>query len=410
MGISLLVAKKFIKSKNKKTFINFLSLISTITIIIGTASMIIVLSVFNGLEDVLISIYAEFDPEIKIESKLNRDFKQTNYSEISKIKNVKTITGVLENKGLITLDDNQIVSNIKGVDLSFVEQGRIKNKLIEGDFYFKKNNIDYAIVGRGIKYSLGIKANNAFQNLKVYALKNKIVLKPNTINNSLYKSKSLKTSGVFAIENNFDNNFIFTSLEFAQNLFNKKNYVSYYEIKVYDKSLLKNTKNQIKKIVGEEYSVLMLNEQREGLYKILKTEKLVVYLVFGLIITLSSFNIFFLLSMMAIEKKKEISVIYALGGATKQIKKIFIFQGIIIGLQGAIVGSIIGILICYIQDHFGIISINMSSSIIENYPVKIIYKDIFLVGLIVTFISAFSSIIPAIYASKYKNFLELNQK
>jgi lipoprotein-releasing system permease protein len=120
MGISLLVAKKFIKSKNKKTFINFLSLISTITIIIGTASMIIVLSVFNGLEDVLKSIYAEFDPEIKIESKLNRDFKQTNYSEISKIKNVKTITGVLENKGLITLDDNQIVSNIKGVDLSFV--------------------------------------------------------------------------------------------------------------------------------------------------------------------------------------------------------------------------------------------------------------------------------------------------
>ena len=410
MGFSLLVAKKFIKSKNKRTFINFLSLISTVTIIIGTASMIIVLSVFNGLENVLKSIYAEFDPEIKIESKISKDFKNIYYSEIYKLKNVKTITGVLENKGLLTLEGNQVVSNIKGVDTSFIKQGRIKNKLIEGDFYFKKNNMDYAVVGRGIKYSLGIKANNAFQNLKVYALKNKIILKPSVINNSLYETQSLKISGVFAIENNFDNNFIFTSLEFAQTLFNKKNYLSSYEIKVHDKSLIKKTKNQINNIVGKKFNVLLLDQQREGLYKILQTEKLVVYLVFGLIITLSSFNIFFLLSMMAIEKKKEISIIYALGGTENQIKKIFLFQGIIIGLQGAIIGSIIGILICYIQDNFGIISINMSSSIIENYPVKIIYKDVFLVGLIVAFISALSSIIPAKYASKYKNSLELNQK
>ena len=410
MGFSLFVAKKFIKSKNKRTFINFLSLISTITIIIGTASMIIVLSVFNGLEEVLKSIYAEFDPEIKIESNLSKDFKNIHYSKISKLRNVKTITGVLENKGLLTLDDKQIVSNIKGVDTSFIGQGRIKNKLIEGEFYFKKNNMDYAVVGRGIKYSLGIKANNAFQNLKVYALKDKIVLKPNTINSSLYNSKSLKTSGVFAIENNFDNNFIFTSLEFAQNLFNKTNYISSYEIKLYDKSLIPKTKNQINEMLGKEFNVLLLDQQREGLYKILKTEKLVVYLIFGLIITLSSFNIFFLLSMMAIEKKKEISIIYALGGASRQINKIFIFQGIIIGLQGAIIGSIIGILMCYIQDNYGIISINMTSSIIENYPIKIIYKDVFIVGIIVTFISTLSSIIPAKYASKYKNLLELNRK
>ena len=126
--------------------------------------------------------------------------------------------------------------------------------------------------------------------------------------------------------NNFDNNFIFTSLDFAQKLFNKKDKVSSYEIKVHNKSTAKKTANQIQQIIGPSFNVLTTEQQRAGLYKILQTEKFVVYLVFGLIIILSSFNIFFLLSMMAIEKKKEISVIYALGGNKNQIKKIFIFS------------------------------------------------------------------------------------
>ena len=410
MSFSLFVAKKFINSNKKKTFINFLSLLSTITLIIGTASMIIVLSVFNGLEEVLKSIYADFDPEIKIENKTKQYFDDLFSEKISTINNVKTISGVLENKGLITLNDNKVVAKIKGVSPSFIDQNRIQKNLVEGEFYFKKNNLDYAVVGRGIKYALAIRSNNNFQNLKVFALKETSKLKPGLLNTGLYESKSLKTSGVFAIENNFDNNFIFTSLDFAQKLFNKKDKVSSYEIKVNNKSTAKKTANQIQQIIGPSFNVLTIEQQRAGLYKILQTEKFVVYLVFALIIILSSFNIFFLLSMMAIEKKKEISVIYALGGKKSQIKKIFIFQGIIIAIKGVLFGTFIGCLICYLQDTFGLISINLSSSIIENYPVKIIYNDVLLVALIVLFISSISSTIPANYASKYENFLDLNKK
>jgi len=383
MSFSLFIAKKFIHSNKKKTFINFLSLLSTITLIIGTASMIIVLSVFNGLEEVLKSIYADFDPEIKIENKTKKYFDDLFSKKIANINNVKTISGVLENKGLIMLNDNKVVAKIKGVSPSFIDQNRIQKNLVEGEFYFKKNNLDYAVVGRGIKYALAIRSNNNFQNLKVFALKETSELKPGILNTGLYESKSLKTSGVFAIENNFDNNFIFTSLDFAQ---------------------------QIQQIMGPSFNVLTIEQQRAGLYKILQTEKFVVYLVFTLIIILSSFNIFFLLSMMVIEKKKAISVIYALGGKKNQIKKIFIFQGIIIAIKGVLFGTFIGCLICYLQDTFGLISINMSSSIIENYPVKIIYNDVLLVALIVIFISSISSIIPANYASKYENFLNLNKK
>ena len=372
--------------------------------------MIIVLSVFNGLEEVLKSIYADFDPEIKIENKTKEYFDDLFYKKISNINNVNTISGVLENKGLITLNDNKVVAKIKGVSPSFINQNRIQKNIIEGEFYFKKNNLDYAVVGRGIKYALAIRSNNNFQNLKVFALKETSKLKPGLLNKSLYESKSLKTSGVFAIENNFDNNFIFTSLEFAQKLFNKKDKVSSYEIKVNNKSTIKKTANQIQQIIGPSFNVLTIEQQRAGLYKILQTEKFVVYLVFALIIILSSFNIFFLLSMMAIEKKKEISVIYALGGKKNQIKKIFIFQGIIIAIKGVLLGTFVGCLICYLQDTFGLISINMSSSIIENYPIKIIYNDVLLVALIVVFISSISSTIPANYASKYENFLDLNKK
>ena len=174
--------------------------------------MIVVLSVFNGLEEVLKSIYADFDPEIKIENKTNKYFDDLFSKKISNINNVKTISGVLENKGLITLNDNKVVAKIKGVSPSFIDQNRIQKNLVEGEFYFRKNNLDYAVVGRGIKYALAIRSNNDFQNLKVFALKETSKLKPGVLNTSLYESKSLKTSGVFAIENNFDNNFIFTSL------------------------------------------------------------------------------------------------------------------------------------------------------------------------------------------------------
>ena len=216
-----------------------------------------------------------------------RDFKCLN------VGNVDAVSAIIENKVILQNEGKEVVSYLKGVDQNFINQNRIKNNVTEGQFVFTIDDVDYAVIGRGIKYSLGIKTNSEFQNIKVYSLNEEKSLKPTLIQQKIYNEDFLKPSGVFAIESGFDNNYIFTSLSFAQNLFNKTNKISSYEVMVKDKKILKKTKEDLKRILGGKFSVKTEIEQREGLYKILKTEKLVVYFVFFIILFLSAINIFF---------------------------------------------------------------------------------------------------------------------
>ena len=167
------------------------------------------------------------------------------------------------------------------------KQNRIKNNLTEGDFIFNKNSLDHGIIGRGIKYSLGTNVNSNFQSITVFALNQNINLNPNSLSKKLYNKKPLKVGGVFAIESGFDNNYIFTSLGFAQNLLNKNNKISAYEVSLNNKSQSEDAKEIIKNTLGDKFKVSTDLEQREGLYKILKSEKLVVYFVFFIVLLLS---------------------------------------------------------------------------------------------------------------------------
>ena len=239
MGFSLITAIRLIFSKKKKTFINFLSYISIIALSIGTAAMIVVLSVYNGLENTLKSIYQDFDSEIKIEKVDSKYFENLEREKILNVGNVDAVSAIIENKVILQNEGKEVVSYLKGVDQNFINQNRIKNNVTEGQFVFTIDDVDYAVIGRGIKYSLGIKTNSEFQNIKVYSLNEEKSLKPTLIQQKIYNEDFLKPSGVFAIESGFDNNYIFTSLSFAQNLFNKTNKISSYEVMVKDKKILK---------------------------------------------------------------------------------------------------------------------------------------------------------------------------
>ena len=404
MRLSLLIAIRYIFSKKRKTFINFLSYFSVASLSVGTAAMIIVLSVFNGLENTLKSIYEDFDADLKIKNINQKYFNNDLREKILSVEGVESVSGVLENKALLQHDEKEVVCFIKGVDNNFAKQERIVNNITDGSFSFKQNNIEHAVVGRGIKYSLGLSSSSDFQNITVYALKSSTKLTPNILMNNVYSQKSIKTAGVFAIENGFDNGYVFTSLEFAQELFDKKNKISSYEIKLYDKTSTSKTKNQIEKKIGSTFDVLTFAEQREGLFKILKTEKLVVYIVFSLILILSSMNIYFLLTMMIVEKRKDMLVLFSLGIKGNQIKKVFLLQGIIIGCLSASMGVMIGLFLSTIQENFGIIKINLTSSILEAYPIKTNPWDLIIVASIVILVSVFASLFPSITSTPVKNF------
>ena len=409
MGFSLITAIRLIFSKKKKTFINFLSYISIIALSIGTAAMIVVLSVYNGLENTLKSIYQDFDSEIKIEKVDSKYFENLEREKILNVGNVDAVSAIIENKVILQNEGKEVVSYLKGVDQNFINQNRIKNNVTEGQFVFTIDDIDYAVIGRGIKYSLGIKTNSEFQNIKVYSLNEEKSLKPTLIQQKIYNEDFLKPSGVFAIESGFDNNYIFTSLSFAQNLFNKTNKISSYEVMVKDKKILKKTKEDLKRILGGKFSVKTEIEQREGLYKILKTEKLVVYFVFFIILFLSAINIFFLLIMMGVEKRKDISVMFSFGARRLQVRNIFLNQGLIIGFSSVLIGSFLGFSITWLQKTYGIIKIEMTSSILSAYPVEFLIKDLFVVASMVMFVSFIASIFPGIIATSKNNFINIKK-
>lgn len=395
MKLSLFIAWRYVFSKKKKTFINFLSYFSIASISIGTAAMIIVLSVFNGLENTLMSIYKGFDPNIKIEHKENKYFNNTIKEKILKINGVKYVAGILENKVLFQNEENEAVGYLKGVDNDYLKKNKIKANLVEGNFEINKDNLGRAVFGRGLKYSLGIKTNSNFQNINVYALSDSKKLNPNITRQKIYKKEQLKPTGIFAIEKSFDNNYAFTTLDFAQRLFEKETKISSYEVEVKKGFNPENVRLEIKNIIGKEFRVLGFSEQRESLFKILRTEKLIVYIVFSIILLLSSLNIFFLLSMMGIEKRKDIKTLLSFGISISRIKKIFILQGVLIGFSGIVFGTFLGVGTSLIQEYFGIVKINMTSSILESYPIELNFFDIIFTITIVFLISIIASLIPS---------------
>mgnify|MGYP001191256254 FL=1 len=408
MKLTLFIASRYVFSKKKKTFINFLSYFSIASISIGTAAMIIVLSVFNGLENTLMSVYKDFDPSIKIEHKKNKYFNNTIKEKITSVNGVKYVSGVLENKVLFQNAEKEAVAYLKGVDNDYLKKNQIKSNLVEGDFEINKGKLNNAVFGRGLKYSLGIKTNSDFQNINVYALSDSKKLNPNITRQKIYKKEQLKPTGIFAIEKSFDNSYAFAKLDFTQRLFDKEMKISSYEVEVKNGFNPEKIKIQIQNVIGDEFNILGFSEQRESLFKILRTEKLIVYIVFSIILLLSSLNIFFLLSMMGIEKRKDIKTLLSFGVGLNQIKKIFIFQGILIGLAGIVFGAFLGIGASLIQEYFGIVKINMTSSILESYPIQLNFIDIIFTIAIVVLVSITASLIPS-NLIKSNDFMEVNK-
>ena len=411
MNLSLFIAKRYFFSK-KKSFINFLSITAFIGVMVGTSSLIIVLSVFNGLEDLLKSLYINFNPEIKIVSNNSKYFMKNN-SQINNINNIEGIdfvSKVIEDRAIASYNGIEIPVYIKGVDSSFSFQNRLNKNIVEGDFILKKNNSSYAVVGRGVKYKISLNLNDNFNNLILYSVSPDFSFIPSGIQKKPFNQMSIIPSGVFAIEQQIDNNFIISSLAFVEKLFEKKNKITALELKINEKQDVYKIKSDIKNIVGDDYNVLTIEEQHSALYKILKTEKLIVFIIFSFILIISSFNIFFLLSMHAIDKKRDLSILLSLGLTEKSIKKIFYFESMIISILGIIIGGALGVLLCVLQNEYGLVSLGMETAVIKYYPVKVKLSDILMIVSIVFFISIIASIKPSLIAIQKINLNLLNNK
>jgi len=398
VNLSLFIAKRYFFSTRKKNFINIISALSMIVVAIATAALIIVLSVFNGFEELLRSINTSFDPELKIEAVKGKSFEVDSLflKKINAIEGVETVTEVIEDYALVRYRDADVIVTIKGVSDNFMNQHRLDGHIVEGKLRLRENGINYAIVGRGIRYSLNLAVENNIYPLQIYYIKN---AKASTLDVSkLYARRDIEPGSVFSIEKNYDDNYIFIPLEFAQDLLDYENKRTSLEVKTTGATAL--VQQRLQTLLGDRYSILTNDQQHKDLYKLLKMEKLFMFLTFTLLILVASISIFFSLMMLVIDKKKDVAILSAIGASPSLVRNIFLSEGAMIAFLGAGSGLFLGGSICWLQDHFGIVGMGMENSLVANYPVELNPVDFLYIFVMMTGITLLISFYPASVASK----------
>lgn len=367
-----------------------------------TAALIIVLSIFNGLESLLSSLNSSFDPEIKIVAHHGKSFESTKalLDKVKAVDGVDIVTEVIEDYAYVRYRDANQVITLKGVGENFIEQNRIpKENMVEGDLKLHEAGIPYAIVGRGIQYTLSIAVNEPLFPLQLFYIKNvkSVGLDPS----KLYTKKNIIPGGVFSIVQNFDENYILVPLDFAAELLSYGNRRTSLEVKTKPASNPAVVEAKIQQALGSSFDVLNNEEQHKDLYTLLRMEKLFAFMALTLLLLVGSINIFFTLMMLALDKKKDISILAAMGANTTHIRNIFMTEGAMIAFIGAGIGLILGGAFCFLQLEYGIISMGMETSVTQGYPIQVKAFDFVSAFVVVSIITVIISFHPARLASQF---------
>ena len=399
MNFPFLVARRYFLSKKKRNIISIISNISMIGVAVGTAAIIIVLSVFNGLEDLIRSIYGSFDPDLRINAVQGKSF-ETDEALLKRIRQtpgVALLTEVIEDNALLRYEGNQKVVKLKGVSGNFFGQNEIDSTIIEGDHRLRRNGYNYALVGRGVQYELSIRVTNAIVPMQLLYPKNRknISLTPE----DAFQEKSILAGGVFVIEKQYDDNYVFVPLEFARDLMEYDTRRTSLEVRVKPGFTINKVQKALEEQLGPGFKILNSDEQHVSLLRAVKVEKMFVFITFAFILLIASINIFFSLSMLVIDKKKDIAILASIGASPDTVRNIFLAEGAIVALIGAGMGLLLGLTICWVQQTYGIISMGMATALVDAYPVKMQLSDFILTGLTIVLITFVVSIRPAINAA-----------
>jgi lipoprotein-releasing system permease protein len=396
MDLSYRIAKRYFFSRSKRSFISLIARIAMAGVGVGTMAMVVVLSVFNGMEDLNRRIFKTFDSDIKISPAEGKRFTVPDslLRKIRAVEGVHYITQVIEDNALARYGNQQTIIRLKGVDSSFIERGQLDSALIEGSLrLYGSNGTPYAIISEGVRNALSISLAEILTPVEL--------LYPRTGNKTFNLTSSeafnqipIRPGGIFFIETRYDD-YILAPLLTVESLMQYHGQRSYLEVQAKPGfSEIKLSKLLAEKL-GKDFVVKDRDSLNADLLRAIRVEKLFVAVTLSLIILVAAINIFFSLSMLAIEKKKDVSMLYALGATPALIRKIFLAEGAIVAFTGALAGLIVGTLLCWLQMKYGLVSMGMASSLVDAYPVKLIWGDIFFTGAIIVIITLAVSYIPA---------------
>ena len=396
MNLPFFIARRYLISKKSHNAINIISSVSVMGVCIGTMALIIVLSAFNGLSDLVQSLYNSFDPDIAITIKQGKTFDPDSFEiqSLKKLNGIAYYNEVMQGNALLKFNDKQCIATIKGVGKEFKKMTSFDTLIRDGIYSLEKSNI---VVGRGICNILQTGPKELFTPISIYAPKrgNNNSINPEDGMNEL----RVFVSGAFTINDEFDNNYVIMNIDNARKLLDYKNEVTSIELKLKPDADREKVQQQLISILGNKYVVKNREEQNAMLYKTLKSEKLWTFLILIFILIIATFNVIGSLTMLIIEKKKDITILNNMGADVTLIRRIFLLEGLMITLLGAFLGLLLGLFVCWLQVQFKLVRMS-EGWLVDAYPMKIHIGDIALIISIVLLIGFAAAWYPVRFFTK----------
>lgn len=400
MNISFFIARRYFASRRKKSFISLISNIAMLGVAVGTAALITILSVFNGMEDLNRQLFKSFDADLKITPATGKRFESSAalLQKTNQTADVLLVTQVIEDNVLARYADRRAVVKLKGVDSSYLQRHQLDNSMLDGTLALANNGEPQAVVGITAQQALSLNINDFLTPLELWYPRSDT---PTLSFNSpeAFNQQVIRVAGIFALESRFDN-YVIVPLPFAAQLLNYGNQRTALEITLQPNADPDAVKLALQQKLGKAFTVQTRDELNASLLRAIRIEKLFVNIALGLIVLVAAINIFFSLSMLVIEKRADLKMLFAMGATTTLVRNIFLFEGAIVALTGATLGLILGIIASWLQLEYGLISMGTPSSLVEAYPIKMEIRDFVITAFLVAIITFLVSFVPARRAAK----------
>lgn len=396
MLFPLYIAKRYLFAKKSHNAINVITLVSVIGVMVGSMALVVVLSVFNGFERLILSMFNAFHPDIEISLHEGRMFSLEDFplDSLSRIPGVVSYSEILDETALLTYLDRQHLVKMRGVSPSFREITGVDTLLVEGEFLLESGEADFFVLGQGVAYLLGANINDFLNPLTLYTPRRgrHTAVHPS----QAFHATSNFASGIFGIQSEFDLEYVIVPIRLARRLLEQKDGVTSIAVNLEKGVRQSHVKRAIEELLGPEFTVKDRLQQQEFLYKVMRSEKWAIFFILTFILVIAACNIIGSLSMLVLEKRKDVRILHGLGASKKTIRNIFLIEGMMISGGGALAGIFLGAIISWLQIAFGLISIQAEGSyIIDAYPVAMKVSDFVLVAVTVFVIGLLASLLPA---------------
>ena len=405
MNFPFYIARRYLFSKKSTHAINVISLISVLGVAVATMALVVVLSGFNGFSDLVASFFTNFDPQLKIEATKGKAMPADDplLVKVKHLPGVEVATECVQDQALAVYHDKQAMVTVKGVEDNFDSLTHISNILYgDGDFTLHVANLQYGVIGIRLAQDLG--TGVTWQDyLQIYAPQREGQYDASNPTNAFVKDSLVSPGSLFQVkQSKYDQGYVITSIDFARRIFNRQGEITSLELRMKPGVDIDNAKEEIQAMLGDKYKVLDRYEQQADTFNIMRIEKLFAYVFLTFILMVACFNIIGSLSMLIIDKKNDVITLRNLGATDGQIRRIFLFEGRMISAAGAVIGIVLGLILCWLQQTYGLVQLGDQAGnfVVNAYPISVHPEDILLIFLTVILVGWLSVWYPVRYMSR----------